>query len=161
MVSAALQHQPKRQVAHDGPFRQSCSATFPRLIACAALAAGAHPLQAATAPAAPPAPLAYETSAYELAPELQPGLVPWRAGDLKRAILERLAREKQRREMDVYYYRIGYTMSYPLPLDQRPTLNELPAPLPGRSYPWLIWLTWDLEDRWRLFHRCLAAIRRP
>ncbi len=95
-------------------------------------------------------PLAYETSAYELMPELQQGLHAWRRGDLKQAILQRVAREKQRREMDVYYYRIGYTMSYPLPLERRPALKELPSPLPGRAYPWLIWLAWDLEDRWRL-----------
>ncbi len=122
------------------------------MIAYTALAAAGRSLQAATAPVAPPAPLAYETSAYELAPQLQLKASTWRASDLKRAILERVAREKQRREMDVYYYRIGFTMSYPLPLARRPDLKELPAPLPGRSYPWLIWLTWDLEDRWRLLH---------
>ena len=97
-------------------------------------------------------PLAYETSAYELAPEFQGPQRPWRAKDLKRTLLERAAREKQRREMDVYYYRVGFSMSYPLPLNSRPTLKDLPAPLPGRSYPWLIWLSWDLEERWRVLH---------
>ena len=100
--------------------------------------------------AAPP--LAYETSAYELAPELQAAQRPWRKRDLKRTILQRAAREKQRRELDVYYYRIGHTMAYPLPLERRPALTDLPAPLPGRAYPWLIWLTWGLEERWRVLH---------
>ena len=90
------------------------------------------------AAAVPPAPLAYETSAFELAPQLQPKDQPWRARDLKSAILERVAREKQRREVEVYYYRIGYTMSFPLPLAQRPSLKELPAAfraalIPGSS----------------------------
>ena len=66
------------------------------------------------------------------------------ARDLKSAILKRVAVEKQRREMDVYYYRIGYTTGFPLPLTQRPSLKELPTALPGRAYPWLIWLSWDL-----------------
>ena len=113
-------------------------------ITCAALVAAAHSVQAATVPAVPPAPLAYEMSAYELAPQFQPKDRPWRARDLKSAILKRVAVEKQRREMDVYYYRIGYTMGFPLPLTQRPSLKELPAALPGRAYPWLIWLSWDL-----------------
>ena len=87
-----------------------------------------------------------------LPPSCGSARIPWRTSDLKRALLERVAREKQRREMDVDYYRIGYTMSYPLPVAVRPSLKQLPAPLPGRSYPWLIWLTWDLEDRWRVLH---------
>jgi Heparinase II/III-like protein len=117
-----------------------------------ALAGTGRPASAASIPVTPPPPLAYETSAYELAPELRGPQRPWRRSDLNRTILERAAREKQRREMDVYYYRIGFTMSYPLPLNRRPTLTELPAPLPGRSYPWLIWLSWDLEKRWQVLH---------
>jgi hypothetical protein len=152
MVSAVPQHPAKPQVAPDGRLRCGSGVALLCVGACAAFAAVADTLEAATASASPPAPLAYETSAYELAPQFQPQDLPWRTRELKREILERLAREKRRREMDVYYYRIGYTMSYPLPLARRPTLNELPAPLPGRSYPWLIWLSWDLEDRWRLFH---------
>jgi hypothetical protein len=119
-------------------------------IACAALAAGAYCVQAAAGPATPPAPLAYEESAYELAPQLQPKDQPWRTRNIKNALLARAAAEKQRREMDVYYYRVGYTMSFPLPLARRPGLKELPAALPGRAYPWLIWLSWDLEERWCL-----------
>jgi hypothetical protein len=123
-----------------------------RLVACIAFAAAADSLQAGKSPNAPPPPLAYETSAYELAAHLQRELQPWRVSDLKKTILQHVAREKRRREMDVYYYRIGHTMGYPLPLAGRPGLKELPAPLPGRAYPWLTWLAWDLEDRWRLLH---------
>ena len=119
-------------------------------IACITLAAAAQAAQVGSSPKTPPAPLAYEMSAYELAPQLQPKAQPWRARSLKSAILERVAREEQRRELDVDYYRIGYTMGYPLPLARRPSLKELPAALPGRAYPWLIWLSWDLEERWRL-----------
>jgi hypothetical protein len=119
-------------------------------ITCAALGAAARSAQAATVPAVAPAPLAYEMSAYELAPQFQPKDPPWRARDLKNAILKRVAVEKQRREMDVYYYRIGYTMAFPLSLARRPGLKELPVALPKQAYPWLIWLSWDLEERWRL-----------
>jgi hypothetical protein len=127
-----------------------CRAPRLLLLASVALAAAGPRAQAGNGPDAPPPPLAYETSAYELAPYLQQGLHPWRASGLNTVILERAAREKQRREMDVYYYRIGYTMSFALPLDRRPGLKQLPAVLPGHPYPWLIWLSWDLEDRWRL-----------
>jgi hypothetical protein len=58
--------------------------------------------------------------------------------------------EKQRRQMDVYYYRIGYTMSFPLPLARQPARQELPVGIPKTNYPWLTWLTWNLEERWRL-----------
>ena len=120
-----------------------------RLAAAIPCAALVYP---ASAPAASTPALAYETSAYELAPHLQPEQRPWNRRALKQEILARVAREKQRQEVDVYYYRIGYTMSFPLPLTRRPELTDLPSPLPGRVYPWLIWLTWELDDRWRLFH---------
>ena len=77
-------------------------------------------VQAAAGSATPSAPLAYEMSAYELAPQFQPKGQPWHPRTLKSTILARVAAEKQRREMDVYYYRIGYTMSFPLPLARRP-----------------------------------------
>ena len=96
--------------------------------------------------------LAYETSAYELAPEFQGAQRPWHTSELKRTILAHAAREKQRRQMDTYYYRVGFSMSFPLPLTRRPALSELPSPLPGRFYPWMTWLAWDLEERWRVLH---------
>ncbi len=115
---------------------------------------------AAASAAVPPAPLAYEMSAYELAPQFQPTERPWHARDLKTTLLARVAAEKQRREMDVYYYRIGYTMSYPLPAAARPSLKELPEALPKRAYPWLTWFSWDLEERWRLLEFALEALQR-
>lgn len=54
------------------------------------------------------------------------------------------------RELVVPYYRIGYTLAFPLPLDHRPE-SLPPSPLGARPYPWLIWLGWHLEDRWRTF----------
>ena len=127
-----------------------CRATGLLAIACVTFAAAAHAAPVGNSPKPPPAPLAYETSAYELAPQFQPKAQPWNTRNLKSTIRERVAWEKQRRELEVYYYRIGYTMSFPLPLARRPTLKELPAPLPNGRYPWLIWLSWDLEERWRL-----------
>jgi hypothetical protein len=146
---------PRRPIApaswtHSKRFAWQFAASGWLAIACITLAAAAQAAQVGSSPKTPPAPLAYEMSAYELAPQLQPKAQPWRARSLKSAILERVAREEQRRELDVDYYRIGYTMGYPLPLARRPSLKELPAALPGRAYPWLIWLSWDLEERWRL-----------
>ena len=97
-----------------------------------------------------PGPLAYDTSAYELAPEFRLQVQPWSVADLKNAFRQRVALEKQRREFDVDYYRIGYTLSFPLPLSMRPKPQELPGGILKSTYPWMIWLSWDLEERWRL-----------
>ena len=150
MVSAVIQRQAKPRVALEIRLSRAWRSPGWLVIAWAALAAAVRSVLAAAGPVVPPAPLAYEMSAYELAPQFQPKGLPWHPRSLKNSILARVATEKQRREMDVYYYRIGYTMGYPLPLTRRPGLKELPAALPGRAYPWLIWLSWDLEDRWRL-----------
>jgi hypothetical protein len=120
------------------------------MVACLALTASLEAAPPGDPRAAPAAPLAYDLSAYELAPALRQKEHPWTARELKEAIKDRVAVEKQRRQVDVYYYRIGYTMSYPLPLTARPTRLELPVGIPKTSYPWLIWLSWDLEERWRL-----------
>ena len=96
------------------------------------------------------APLAYENSAYELAPEYRPAPKPWSTSDLESALRERAVIEKQRQELDVYYYRIGYTLSFPLPLQHRPDPKDLPSGVLKGAYPWMIWLSWDLEERWRL-----------
>ena len=50
------------------------------------------------APESSPAPLAYEMSAWELAPELRQQMQPWTAGELAEEIHKRVALEKQRRE---------------------------------------------------------------
>jgi hypothetical protein len=152
MVSTVVQHRVKAQDARDVHLRRSCRTAGLLALACFTLPIAARAAQAPKSSTAPPAPLDYEMSAYELAPQLQPKDQPWRARNLKSALLERVAREKQRRELDVDYYRIGYTMGYPLPLARRPSLEELPTAIPGRAYPWLIWLSWDLEERWRVLH---------
>ncbi|MPY90766.1 MAG: hypothetical protein GEU99_22990 [Luteitalea sp.] len=119
------------------------------LAAGSVLTAGNAPTQDTSAP--PQAPLAYATSAYELAP-IPHDARPWTRAGLRQAILERAARQKRRGELDVYYYRIGYTLAFPLPVARRPTPQELPAGISTITYPWLIWLSWDLEERWRVLH---------
>lgn len=99
-----------------------------------------------------PAPLAYEPSSYESAREFTPLAKPWAAADLRREVERRAAREKQRRELNVSYYRIGFTLAFPLPLERRPSTADLPAGIPAIKYPWLIWLSWELEERWRILH---------
>ena len=104
------------------------------------------------AAAQPPPPLAYDPAAYELASFAPVGAKPWTQRDLEQAILERTALEKRRRELDVYYYRIGYTIAFQLPVAKRPTRGDVPVGIANTTYPWLIWLSWDLEDRWRTLH---------
>lgn len=95
--------------------------------------------------------LGYDTGTYEVAGQIPAGLHRWQTSDLLDALKTRVALEKARRELAVYYYRINHTMAFPLPLDQRPP--EMPAGIPGRpSYPWLTWLLWVLEERWRVLH---------
>jgi len=75
----------------------------------------------------------------------------WGQDDLKQYILSRATFEKSRRELDVYYYRIGYTLAFQLPVTNRPVNNDLPQVLAG-GYPWATWLSWELENRWRILH---------
>lgn len=97
--------------------------------------------------------LPYDPHAYETAPQFAGPCEPWAADDLDAEIRSRVAAEKQRRELDVYYYRIGYTLSFPLPVSQRPAARGLPSGVLAKTpYPWLIWLSWDLEERWRVLH---------
>ncbi len=97
-------------------------------------------------------PLAYDTSAWELAPAFSVNPAPWTRADLERALDERTARQKSRHEIDVYYYRIGHTLAFPLPVTRRPTRADLPPGVANLTYPWLIWLSWELEERWRILH---------
>jgi len=93
----------------------------------------------------------YDSSVYEMAPQISATGNPWNQDDLRASLQERVAWEKSRREIHVYYYRINQTIAYPLPVSARPA--TLPAGIPGRSwYPWLIWLLWTLEERWRTLH---------
>jgi hypothetical protein len=98
------------------------------------------------------APLPYEPSSYESARQFAQREKPWTSADLAREISHRANREKQRRELDVNYYRIGFRLAFPLPLSRRPMPEDLPAGIPTMKYPWLIWLSWELEERWRVLH---------
>jgi hypothetical protein len=104
-----------------------------------------------------PACYPYDPSAPELMRSVPAGLRAWTFQDIENEIRSRLAFEMRRRELDVYYYRIGYTLAYPLPLVESPKMSDLPVGIRGITYPWYTWLSWALEERWRAFH---AAWRR-
>jgi hypothetical protein len=97
-------------------------------------------------------PLAYDASAHELIPFVPRGLHLWERQDVEKEIRTRVSTEKRRRELDVYYYRIGHIIAYPLPLAISPRAEELPEGIRGTHYPWFTWLSWALEERWRLLH---------
>lgn len=99
------------------------------------------------------APLAYEVSAYELAPHLRASAGRcWTPDEARSLRARRVAAEKQRRELHVDYYRIGHRLAFPLPLTQRPGDEQLPPGIEGIRYPWTTWLSWELEHRWRVLH---------
>lgn len=85
-------------------------------------------------------------------PPLPEGPREWQPEDVGKEIRARAGAEKSRREMTVYYYRIGYPISYPLPLVRSPDMGALPVGIQGITYPWYTWLGWALEERWRLFN---------
>lgn len=97
-------------------------------------------------------PLAYDTAAWELAPAYPVDPAPWARADLERELHARTARQKARHELEVYYYRIGHTLAFPLPLAHRPARADLPPGVANLTYPWLTWLSWELEERWRILH---------
>lgn len=93
----------------------------------------------------------YATWPWELTDRVPVGPQRWTAGDLRAQLAARCAYEKARRELPVYYYRIGHTVAFPLPVAERPSV--LPPGIPGwTTYPWIIWLWWALEERWRVLH---------
>ncbi len=95
---------------------------------------------------------AYETSAYELDPSIPCDAAPWAPADLVPVLRERAAQEMARREMLTDYYRIGHPLAFALPVSRRPAVAELPIGISTIIYPWLIWLIWALEERWRILH---------
>ncbi|MBX3749106.1 MAG: heparinase II/III family protein [Opitutaceae bacterium] len=103
-------------------------------------------------PARPLPLLAYDTSAYELSPDLNAAAVPWSPADVAEAIRARADAELARRELLIDYYRIGTPLAYPLPVSRRFRIEELPVGISSITYPWLIWQVWALEERWRILH---------
>ncbi len=103
-------------------------------------------------PARPSPPLAYDTSAYELSPELNAAAVPWSPAEVEAEIRTCAAAELGRRELLVDYYRIGMPLAFPLPVRRRFRADELPVGISTITYPWLIWQVWALEERWRILH---------
>jgi hypothetical protein len=93
----------------------------------------------------------YDTSAYETAPFIPKGIKDHTEDEILAEIRNRLEREKARKELHVYFYRIGHRIAYPLPVSNLP---ELPEGIPGLGfpYPWSIWLAWELRERWEVFH---------
>jgi len=72
----------------------------------------------------------------------------WRREDVKRELQRRSAAQLASRTLSVSYYRIGYRLDFPLPFQDKP--REWPT-VPGIApYPWFIWLSWALEERWRV-----------
>lgn len=75
------------------------------------------------------------------------GFDPWSRSDVDAEMRSRGDSAMAAAEIVVDYYRVGYRLAFPLPIDTRPT--DFPQPIPGiRHYPWLIWLSWELEERW-------------
>ena len=91
-------------------------------------------------------------SAPELMRPFSSGLEPWRLKEVECELHGRLQIEKERRELHVPYYRIGIPLAYPLPLQRSPEMQDLPIGIHGITYPWYTWLSWSLEERWRLLH---------
>jgi hypothetical protein len=105
---------------------------------------------------ASPAPVAafpaYDLSAFELDPTGTAREEPWSADAIAAELRRRAAEESARRELRVNYYRIGHPLAYALPVARRPRPAELPVGISWLQYPWLIWLTWALEERWLVWH---------
>lgn len=94
----------------------------------------------------------YDPSAPELYRPRPAGTDEWTSGEIEGEVRARTGFEKSRRELDIPYYRIGYRLAFPLPLTSSPVLTDLPVGIKSIIYPWYTWLSWGLEERWRLFH---------
>ena len=130
-----------------------CTVLLSGLLAGCRLAAGDERASTDHPATVPPSPLAYDVSAWELAPHLRTAAGRcWTLDEARAELAERVAAEKQRRELTVYYYRIGHTLAFPLPLTQRLREDQLPPGISGIRYPWATWLSWELEQRWRILH---------
>lgn len=72
---------------------------------------------------------------------------PWTSEDLEAELADRLVRQGRADQVVVDHYRVGYHWAFRLPVTARP--SALPAHVAEMArYPWLIWLTWELTERW-------------
>lgn len=72
---------------------------------------------------------------------------PWQAGDLAAELAARLATQVDADQVVVDHYRVGHRWAFPVPVADRPA--GLPTAVGSlQHYPWLIWLTWELTERW-------------
>lgn len=91
----------------------------------------------------------YDTTEHEYSAGLVRRDTPWTRDDVLSEIDRRARRYLDARELTVHYYRIGYQFAFPLPVNDRPT--TFPSGVLGNQpYPWLTWLGWELEERWRV-----------
>ena len=95
--------------------------------------------------------LNYDTAAYETSSLIPSVFKKWSKNELHEELNRRIKKEKERTELQVYYYRIGYTMAFPLPL------SDIPLYMPRgitdmQHYPWSIWLSWELRERWNTLY---------
>lgn len=95
--------------------------------------------------------LNYDTAAYETSSLIPSVFKKWCKNELHEELIRRIEKEKERTELQVYYYRIGYTMAFPLPLSDIPLyMPKGIADMP--HYPWSIWLSWELRERWNTLY---------
>lgn len=109
---------------------------------------------------AAPSVLRYDTAAWELLPNGPRPADQWTVVDVEAEIRKRGADALAADELLVDYYRIGYRLSFPLPVATRPA--QWPQAVNGvPTYPWLIWLAWALEERWRALDNLDQVKRQP
>lgn len=71
----------------------------------------------------------------------------WTADDLRSELTDRLTHHVRADQVVVDHYRVGHHWAFRLPVDERP--SALPSDVAELTrYPWLIWLTWELTERW-------------
>ncbi|WP_409342562.1 hypothetical protein [Paenibacillus sp. MBLB4367] len=100
--------------------------------------------------------LGYDSSAaYEMAPQFPKGLRVRRREACTAELTKRIAREKRKTELQVYYYRIGHLLSFRLPVRQI-EFGQMPEGIPKfaslQGYPWFTWFMWAMKERWDLLH---------
>lgn len=91
----------------------------------------------------------YDPGHFELLPGLGRRQTPWERADVLDELANRVSEQKHADELRVDYYRIGYRLAFPLPLLDYP--SKYPGSIDGvPDYPWPLWLSWELNERWRI-----------